>query len=333
MPSFPMQSGAGALTSQTLQSLQAMVNAIFGSPGQVWWVNPFYGSDSNNGQTPATAFATLAQAHASASDGNNDIVYLMANSNTASQTTSYQSSGLTWSKSLLHLIGWNGGPMLGQRSRIAPLATAATFPNLVTLSGNGCLFANLEFFQGATATNPSTASTCVTVSGQRNHFVNCQISGIGHSDLDDTGSNDLTVSGSENLFEDCYIGLDTIIRTSALAGVVMSGTNTRNMFRRCFFVAYTSSTSYKFMTVATGTDRWLRLNDCDFAAIPNLASSAIPTGAIGITTMNGFVVVKNPALFGVAQIVTADNAYVVVLGLNGLATGHLIGIAQAVDAA
>ncbi len=42
---------------------------------------------------------------------------------------------------------------------------------------------------------------------------------------------------------------------------------------------------------------------------------------------------KNPYVYGFAQIVTADNAYVQVLGLNGLATGHLIGIAQGVDAA
>lgn len=49
--------------------------------------------------------------------------------------------------------------------------------------------------------------------------------------------------------------------------------------------------------------------------------------------MNGAVIVKNCYLYGFAQYVTADNAYVQMLGFNGLATGHLIGIAQGVDAA
>src|SRR6185436_7675216 len=133
------------------------------------------------------------------------------------------------------------GPAIGQRSRISNLITASPIASLFTVSGNGCLIANVEFFHGAGATDPSAASTCVTVSGQRNHFVNCQISGIGSTELDDAGSNSLTVSGSENTFDDCYIGLDTIIRATSVTEVVFSGAPTRNVFRRCHFETYTSA--------------------------------------------------------------------------------------------
>ncbi len=332
MTGFGTQQAGGSLQPQTLAALNLIGSGVYPTQGNIFFVNPGTGNDNNNG-TVGSPFSTLAAALAMATAGQNDIIYLQAHSNTASQTTDYQTSNLNWNKDLVHLIGVNAGPRIGQRSRISNKSTVAPFADLFTLSANGCLVANIETFQGGGLTNPTAASTCFKITGDRNHVLNSQLSGVGSSDLDDTGSNDLTISGSENLLENCYIGLDTIIRASALAGVVMSATNTRNSFLNCRFAAYTSSTSYKFMTVATGTDRWIDLINPIFCAVQNITSSAIPSGAIGITTMNGQVNVMNPGLFGVTQITTADNAYVQVLGLDGTATGHLIGIAQGVDAA
>lgn len=300
--------------------------------GKKIYVKPASGNDARSGFSPGSAVKTLAKALSKATANSHDVVYLIAESNTAASTTDYQSANLDWNKDGVHLIGVNNGSMIGQRSRIAPLSTAATFANLFTLSANNCRIEDIEFYQGATATNPSAASTCVTVSGQRNVFVNCQISGIGHADLDDAGSNSLTVSGSENLFSHCYIGLDTVIRATSVTEVILSGTNTRNVFEDCHFETYTSGSTFKMISVATGTDRFVKFVNCDFVAVQNITSAVAPTGMIGITTMNGQVIVRNPYLYGFAQYVTADNAYVQVLGHNGLATGHLVGISQGVDA-
>lgn len=301
--------------------------------GKYIFVKPYSGVNGNDGLTPATAVKTLAYALSLATANQNDVVFLLAESNTAASTTDYQSSNLDWNKDGVHLVGVNNGTMIGQRSRIAPLSTATAFANLFTVSANNCLIANIEFFQGAMATNPSAASTCVTVSGQRNRFVNCQISGIGDTTLDDAGSNSLTITGSENIFQHCYIGLDTIIRATSVTEVVLSGTPARTIFESCHFETYTSGSTFKMVTVPTGADRFVKFLDCDFHAVQNITSAVAPTGLIGITTMNGAVIVKNCYLYGFAQYVTADNAYVQMLGFNGLATGHLIGIAQGVDAA
>lgn len=301
--------------------------------GKYIFVKPSTGIDGNTGLSPDQAVKTLSYALSLATANQNDVVFLMAQSNTAASTTDYQTTNLDWNKDGVHLIGVNNGSMIGQRSRVAALSTATAFANLFTVSANNCLIQNIEFFQGQMATNPSAASTCVTVSGQRNRFVNCQISGIGHADLDDAGSNSLTVSGSENLFQHCYIGLDTIIRATSVTEVVLSGTNTRNIFESCQFETYTSGSTFKMVSIATGTDRFVKFLDCDFHAVQNITSAVAPTGVLGITTMNGEVLMKNPYVYGFAQITTADNAYVQVLGFNGLATGHLIGIAQGVDAA
>lgn len=304
----------------------------FLTQGNKYFVRPHGGSDGAAGKSPQTAFATLAQALSVCTAGQNDVVYLMAESNTASGTTDYQSAVLDWNKDHVHLIGVNAGNFIGQRSRIAALSTVTAFANLFKVSANGCLIQNIEVFQGQMNTNPTAASTAVTVSGDRNHFINCQMSGIGHSDLDDAGSNSLTITGSENTFDDCYIGLDTIIRATSVTEVILSGSPTRTLFRRCHFETYTSGSTFKMITVPTTADRFVKFVDCDFVAVQNITSAVAPTGVFGITTMNGQVLLRNPYMYGFTQYVTADNAYVQILGFNGLQTGHLIGIAGSVDA-
>ncbi len=327
---MPLSISQGAVTAQTVAALASIGQVTQGTsfyvaPG----TGPGQGSDSYDGLSPTTAFRTLAMALQSAVAGRNDVVYLLSQGNVAAQTTSYQSATLNWNKNNVHLIGVNCAPFLGQRSRVAFLSTYDTASNLFTVSANGCLIQNIEFFAGVAGTTPTG---CMSVTGDRNHFINCQISGVGAATNDILGAYDLTITGSENLFDDCYIGLDTIIRATCVTGVVFSGSPTRNMFRRCQFDWYTSASTFKGITVPTTADRWIKFIDCDFSAATNITSATAPTGLIGITTMNGYVRMKNPGLFGITQIVTADNAYVQVLGLNGLATGHLIGIAQGVDA-
>jgi len=323
----------GSLTGTVLDQLNANFQAAgIITQGNVYWVRPRLGSDSYDGLSPATAFRTLKRALQAATANQNDVIFLCAEGNTAANTTDYQGETLTWNKDLVHLIGVNSGPLLGQRSRISNLSSAAALAPMFNLTANGCLISNLEFFQGTPASG--TTSICVQVTGQRNRIQNCQISGNGDltGAVDVAGSRSLKVSGSENLFVGCYIGLDTVIRGTQTAEVEISA-GARNTFEACHFETYSSLSTFKMVTVATGCDRFVKFKDCDFVAVQNITSAVAPTGAIGITTMNGQVIMRNPYVYGFAQIVTADNAYVQVLGFDGTATGHLIGIAQGVDAA
>ncbi len=323
----------GAFDSTVRRQLnQNFASSQFVTQGNIYWVLPNSGSDFNNGlqatQGPngAGPFKTLAAALAAATAGQNDIVLLGAQSNTAANTTDYQATTLTWSKDAVHLIGINDGSFLGQRSRVSNLSTAAALAPLFALSANNCLIANVEFFQGTPASG--TTSRCMDVSGQRNVIRNCQISGMGDltAVADVAGSRSLKLSGSENLFDHCYIGLDTALRATMTAEVEISA-GARNVFEDCHFETYTSLSTFKMITVATGCDRFVKFKNCEFLAVQN-----ITTGLIGITTMNGQVLVVNPTMYGFTQYVTADNAYVQMLGLVGTATSHLVGITQGVDA-
>lgn len=303
--------------------------------GNVWFVKPGTGSNSSNGKSPAQAFKTLAFALSQATANQNDVIYFFAESNTAANTTDYQSTTLTWNKDLVHLIGINAGPQISQRSRIAQLATVKTMENLFVVSANDCIIANVEIFQGVTIST-AVAPVALTVSGSRNHFINCQASGNGDAagSTDTSGARSLVVSGSENLFESSYFGLDTVIRTTQAAEVGFTGTPARNIFKDCIIDTYTSSTGFLPVTVAAGMDRFTIFKECMFLAAANITSAVAPAAVFGGSTasINGVIHLRNPYT-NCTQYTAADSTRVVALGQNGLATGHLIGIAQGIDAA
>lgn len=301
--------------------------------GKVFFVLPYTGVESRDGSSPTAAVKTLRTALSKMTASRNDIVHLIAESETAANTTDYLTAALDWNKDMCHIRGVHAGGMLGARARVANKSTSVVPTPMFTLSADSCLIENVNFYHGQGSANPSAASTCVLVSGNHNVIRNCQISGIGHTELDDANSNSLTVSGSENLFENCYIGLDTVIRATSVTEVILSGSPTRNIFRNCIFVTYTSGSTFKMITIPTTMDRFTIFDNCIFLAAQNITSAVAPTGLIGITTANGVVIVKDCLLYGFAQYVTADNNYVKMLGHDGTNTGSLIGIATSVNAA
>ena len=112
----------------------------------------------------------------------------------------------------------------------------------------------------------------------------------------------------------------------------LTGAATRNIFKRCHFRTYTSLTTFNVVKIAAAMDRFTLFENCLFTAAANITSAAAPTGCFDANAVNGEVLILNPMLSGIVQITTADASRVKVLGLNGLATGHLIGISQGVDA-
>lgn len=306
----------------------------FVTQGNVYFVCPRTGSDANPGNTVDAPFASLTAALAAATANQNDVVYLMAQGNTAANTTNYVSAAFDWNKDGVHLIGVNSAPQIGQRSRVGQLSTVKTIENMFTVSANNCIIANIEFFQGV-ATSTATSPVAVTISGQRNHVINCQISGNGDTggSMDTAGARSLVVSGSENLVENCYIGLDTVIRATQAAEVALSGSPTRNIFRNCFFNTYTSASGFLMVTVAATMDRFTLFDNCIFNNVLNISSATTATAVFGGSTssINGTILLRTPTASGFTNYTAADASRVQALGQNGLATGHLIGITQGID--
>jgi hypothetical protein len=296
----------GTFSYSTRDAINALISGQgLLSQGNVWWVRPLSGSDTNDGKSPSTAFATLTAALAAATANQNDIVLLCAEGNSASATTAYQATTLTWNKDMVHLIGLNAGPLFSQRSRIAFSAGATVAGDLFDLTANGCLIQGIEFFMGVASANPTG---CMTVSGIRNHFFRCHIAGFGNAANDINNAYSLQLKGAEEcLFEDCTIGVDTVaIGTGTTTAQILftAGTsaNTRNWFRGCRVVMdATSSTNFLFVRGggAGNLDRETVFEDCLF--INAIASGATTlTHGMNIATGGGVVILTGAktGLFG-----------------------------------
>ena len=279
--------------------------------GNRWFLAPGTGaggSDSNSGMSPSAPFATTVAALAAATAGNNDTIYMKASSDTAANTTDYQSTSLLWAKDVVHLVGVNSGSMYSPRSRIAALSTAtpASVSPLVTWSANGCLCEGIEFFHGLAS---ASAIGAVFVSGERNVFRNCHFAGIGNATMDISTAYSLKVTGQENLFENCIIGLDTIQRTAASAELLFDSGATRNVFRKCRIVTYGTANHLFVKVPVNGIDRDNTFEDCTFINAPTgIAAGTTMTQAFSVTgggTPDGMLLLKNCMFTGVTHVETS----------------------------
>jgi hypothetical protein len=237
---FKMLKGVSVLAD--LADGMGAFGALMNTGGIWYYCDPTFGVAGNDGLTPATAVPSLDTAYGFLRDGYNDGVVFIGGA------TSYKPStagGIVWSKSFAHLVGaTNGLPGMGQRARVVNDA-ANDLSVLFTLSGSGCMVANMQFFDGK---NSAADGACVLVSGSRNHFLNVFVAGMGDATASGpqsrAGSYSLKVSGSENCFTNCTIGLDTIERTAANSELIVSGV--RNRFLGCDFRCH-STTAGKFL--------------------------------------------------------------------------------------
>ena len=288
------------ITNFDVIKANAVIGASFLTQGQQFFVKPYTGSDGNNGKSPRKAFKTMGKVLSAMTANQNDVAWLFAESNTPGASTDYQSATLDWNKDLCHIIGVNAGGPVAQHSRVAFISTYVTASNLFTLSANGCLIANIQFFAGVADANPTG---CVKVTGERNKFLNCHIAGIGNDLNDIAGAYSLKLDGAaECIFDDCTIGLDTIARgTGANSGLLVDTEATRNEFRNCRFIAqveHATNHVHVRLADATSIDRYLLFKDCLFYYMsPNYAVGA--TGVMKLTAAltQGYIIVQRGMAF------------------------------------
>lgn len=276
------------------------------SVGTVFYLDPVNGSDNNNsGLSGTSAVKTLPKGYGLLTEGHNDVLVLMGNG--LSTGSARLSAAFTWGKNAAHLIGVCPPVAVGKRARIAPTLATTAFANFFTVSGSGCLFKNIQWFQGFDT--GTTAEICLTVSGGRNLFEDCDIQGIGDAaSAADTGSRSLLIKTiGENTFRRCAIGLDTVIRSVANYSVQFLGTGAnslpRNVFKDCIFSQWSSSAQAAALYVLganpAGIDRYQIFDNCIFFNDPNAAGYLASTGVLRLgAAQNGIFLFKDCACVG-----------------------------------
>jgi hypothetical protein len=299
----------GAFTNLTAATIAAQLAAAgFATTGNIYYLDPANGNDNWNGQTPIAPanqsingvgpVQSLTAGYNLLVSGHNDVLVLIGNGTTTATARMSITTTFTWSKNAAHLVGISAPSRFSMRSRLAPITTGTGFagPQL-TVSGNGCFFANLEIFQGY-ATGVANQIN-VKITGSRNVFHNCQISGMGDTtSAASAGSRSLLITSGENFFQHCVIGLDTISRGALNASVEFQSGAARNVFEDCVFPCLASTAAAGLAVLvanADGIDRITQFTRCIFYNASAFSGGSAGTGVMKLVASAGGAILLDPA--------------------------------------
>ena len=266
------------------------------SVGNIWYVDGTNGSDTaNSGTSSDDAFATVYKAHSAATANQNDVVLVLGGGTTSGGST-VETLAIVWSKSFTHLIGVASPVGIAGRARIVDNSTAGVSP-FFTLSGNGCIFSNVQI-----GTFKASGTICFELTGSRNYFDSVHFAGIGEAAT--AGANAAARSlringGGENLFVNSIVGLDTVARSTTNTELEVIAASARNRFVNCEFHAYASNAGHLFISVgASGLDRQLELDRCTFVN-PIGAAATTMTYAFSVNAApGGSIIMRDPLKVG-----------------------------------
>ena len=278
----------------------------FGPTSKTFFVHGASGSDGNDGRTPKKALKLVSKAHSLMTAGSNDVCFVMGNGAISGNVA--ETATIAWSKNACHLVGVAAPGLVSQRARIA--APAGDVTPIINITGDGCLFSDLHFFQDF-ATN--AANVCMAMSGQRNVFHRCHIAGGGNATAAvHAGTRSLTIAGGggEHYFKDCVIGLDTIPRgTAASAEIEMTAATPRNTFEDCMILSRTDGTSHDSLLIGVGgIDRWVMFKNSVFWNDTQGGGTKQAEQLNVNVSAGGTVMLMNCVTFGATAVQTTNNA-------------------------
>ncbi len=258
-------------------------------PGKAFFIDTANGLDSNTGLSPDKPMAKLSAVHAKMTANQNDTVYIIGNSSASAANVVSETATLTWSKDLCHIVGVNSFNRVSQRVSLRP--TTNDYTPFMTISADGCVFANFHIFDNGSSTSQIT----VNHTGQRNYFDNCHIFGMANDTAaGGSGSRSILITGGdsgENLFKNCVLGGDTIARGAANATLELASGTTRNIFENCYFISWSDATSpvHVDADAANALGRFAIFKDCTFL---NFGTTILECFNIH-ATVNGTFIIQN----------------------------------------
>ena len=261
-------------------------------------------------------YSTIALGYAGMTSGRNDVLLLTPEGHTLG------ADELTWSNSHCHMIGMIPIAIGYQRARIGHSGVCSP---MLTVSGNGNLFANLRFMHG---NGDASNLNLLTVTGAGNTFQNCDFAGPINATEGATAAYKTAIisGGSQNYFVGCTFGAVTAAMSAANCLLNFASTNGGNMFEDCHFYIQANAVSPFFINV-TDTFGGNEFVNCVFDNVRGQATSM--TYGISWTPAGGGLdmLFHNSIFKGVGDIIATGNVSRAVFTTYGETTTK-IGIAQ-----
>ena len=252
-------------------------------------------------------YSTLETAYAAAVTNENDVIVLDG------QSTHVVANGIAWTKSRIHVIGFDGGDRLVQQGAKVQSTDEAGDAYVIKVTGVRNSFHNIKFIQVDT---DAAALTVAQLGGEGNLYKNCSFT-FGVADNLGSASAFEVVNGEDSgTFIDCQFGADTLLTTEARAvmsvDIVTSGQEFKsNRFRGCTFLISSSSATAAFIRLAAVTDILFAnvFDDCNFVASVDSAGGIAVAEAVqtGTGTNKGTLNFGYPRAFNVTNFTTATS--------------------------
>lgn len=199
-----------------------------------------------------TFHTTLAAAYAATTSKQNQVILASPDHHGVTET-------LTWANYDTHLIGMTVPSPLHPRTSIGHGSTAVT--PMLTVSGRGCLFANLYLTYGLVAED----LIACRVTYRENMFQNVHFSTPRNSAAGDIATHyALSVESEYNYFKNCVIGNDIQPRDGTGSVINFSGDAKRNVFENCLIKIFTDDVTPFFIRTASGAQKFQLFKNCTF---------------------------------------------------------------------
>ena len=264
-------------------------------PGNVYFVDQANGLDGNTGDSPDRALKTLSRAHTMMTANQNDTAVVIGSNATIAVR---ETATLAWSKDLCHIIGAMAFNRHAHRVSIRA-ASGSSFTPLVSVTADGCLFANFHAFHGY---DSDVAQICWQDAGERNAYAAIHFGGMGHATAaaNAGGRSFKFAGGGERYFSDCVFGLDTTDKTTTANAEVEFAGAVREVFDRCILQTYGSGAHAMVIVGAAGLDRYALMRDCTFINPIQSATTALTEcfSCTAGTSPNGAIILQNPLSYG-----------------------------------
>lgn len=254
-------------------------------------------------------FNTLELAYAAAESNNNDVICLDGHS------THSLAAGIAWTKSRVHLMGFDGGDRLVQQGAKVQLGGAITTAYVIKVTGVRNSFRNIKFIQGSTA---SQALTVLQEGGEGNLYKNCTFTFGVVDNLGGTTAHEVLAGSDSATFLNCSFGTETLLTSGArsvfhIDQVTSSQEFKSNVVRDCIFLISSSSSTATFIRLdAVGDILFSNLFErCSMIASVDSAGGAAIANAVqtGTGTVKGGLYFAYPSVFNVTDFSVATNGW------------------------
>ena len=252
-------------------------------------------------------FTTLEAAYTAATTNQNDVICLMGTG------THSLAAGIAWTKSRVHVIGFDGGDRLVQQGAKVTTVTGDATAYTVKVTGTRNTFENVKFIQNSAE---ATALTVLQEGAEGSVYKNCSFVFGVNDNLGGTTAHEV-VSGSDSAtFLNCTFGSDTLLTSAARSVFTIDQVTTSqefksNILKDCIWMVSSSDADALLLEVAANTDVLytnLFINPIMMASIDTAGGIALTVGAASAGSLvKGTLNFANLATFNIASFMTTSD--------------------------